>query len=402
MVKLLIINNNTIEKIGRDYYSVYSWIRFPQYLAFHCERVTMWVPGVIHKTGTRPPQDYWRVEGNLHIEFYDYLESFSEYYRLWPRRALIWRRQAEKLIEEHDVIVLRVPSPMISVITKSARRKNKPLVVIISGNVQTQSDRIIANYGIKRFFYLILAKLLIYKEISCVRQATIVYAYSSELTKRHQKNNSRIKLMQTPHISKNDFIYRTDTCQSHEIRLVRICWLLPSKGLEYLLESMVLLIERGLPVWLEIVGKGRSYRYRQKLVSYAEQLGIAERIQFMGWIPFNKIQKIYTRSDIQIISSLAEGTPRNIIEGAARGLPLVSTRVGGCADVLIHEQNAILVSPGRPRAMADAIERIIKDGPLRRKLIKHGYEMALNGTFEQLGMKFLEDISDICKFDKSM
>ena len=229
----------------------------------------------------------------------------------------------------------------------------------------------------------------------CVKQANLIYTYSNEIALRYRKDNDQVKLMQDPLLQSKDIIHRDDTCQDDEIRLLRVCWLLPSKGLEYLFEAIALLLEKGLRVRLEIVGKERSPGYQTELEQLVERLGIADKVDFTGWVPFDQMEEVYLRNDINIISSLGEGTPRIIAEGFARGLPLVSTTVGGCADTLTDNENAILVPPRDGKAIAEAVEKIILNGDLRRKIIVKGYQYARAATFETLGMQFLTEIQGI-------
>jgi L-malate glycosyltransferase len=131
------------------------------------------------------------------------------------------------------------------------------------------------------------------------------------------------------------------------------------------------------------------------LEKYAQKLNAQEWVHFSGWIPFHRISEAYLRSDIQVVSSLAEGTPRVVQEGLAHGLPLVCTRVGGCTRLLTHEKNALLVPPSDPKEIASAVQRIIVDGKLRRELIQNGYELARSFTSEELGSKLLEDVREM-------
>ncbi len=112
-------------------------------------------------------------------------------------------------------------------------------------------------------------------------------------------------------------------------------------------------------------------------------------------MPFDRIWEVYVRSDIQVISSIAEGTPRCIAEGAARGLPLISTTAGGCADALIHKVNAFLVPPRDAQSIAEVVEQLIRDKRVRQQLIKGGYDMARRFAFEKAGKRFLNDLKTI-------
>lgn len=389
-MKLLVISESPLDRVGGEYYGVDPWIRLPQQFAQHAD-VTLWAPLRDARTGPHP--DSWRVDlGMLRVEPNDPYHSFAGYYRLWPRRVLAWRRRALDLIAEHDAVVLRVPSPMVSLITSRARRARKRLIFIVVGDLLGQSDRIRASRGLRRAMYSGLSRLLAWQERRCGRHAAMVYVYNRELAERHRADGRPVRRLRDPILRLADIVHRNDTCSSGEVRILRVCWLLPSKGLEYLLESVAILRARGRPVRLEIVGKERVPGYGEELAARVQRLGITEVVTFSGWVPFDRMPAVYLRNDLHVISSLAEGTPRCIDEGAAHGLPLVCTSVGGCAELLQHERTALLVPAADPAAMAAAIERVIDDGELRRGMMARGYDLARSGTFDVVGQELLETL----------
>lgn len=394
-MKILVVSESPLEKIGSDYYAIDPWIRIPLQLSKHVEKVTLWSPVVAGERGSGPARGAWRVEqGKMLIEHHDPYNRFVQFYRMLPARYLAWRFKADRLIREHDVVIMRAPAPMTPIIMGSARRQGRPVIFMILLNVVTQSDRLLESRGLKRLLYSAATAEMVRQEKSAVRQAALVYVYSQELAERHRGLNENIELMQDPHLSMSDLVIREDTCQSEEISILRLCWLIPSKGVEYLLEAMALMRSRNLPVRLEVVGQERMPGYRASLERMAEDLGIRDKVKFLDWVPFTEVGKVYLRNDIQVLSSLGEGTPRIIVEGFARGLPLVCTNVGGCRDTLVHGKDALLIPPRDPQAIADSVERLIRDGELRRRMIKQGYESARAVTFENLGMKIIREIED--------
>lgn len=396
-MKLLIVSESPLEKIGQEYYAVDTWIHFIGKLSGQIE-TTLLCPVLTKGINSVANSDAWIFKvGNLRIEHKDWYNSFSTYYRLWIYRMKRWKKDLEQLIEEHDVVLIRLPSPSISMVFSCALRKRRPLIAVVAGNIETASDRIIHNRGLKRLFYSLLVKLLVLQEKKWVQQASLVYVYNKELAYRHRKTKGKLIRVRTPHLNEADFKYRSDTCQSQPIRLLSVCWLNPAKGLDYLLEAVSLLIKKGFNIQLEIVGKERIPGYQSELEDQAEELGIRDRVDFRGWVPFDRVGEVYCRNDIQVISSLSEGTPRCIVEGAARGLPLVSTTAGGASEVLIHEQDSLFVPPGDPKAIAGAVERLISDPILRKKLIGCGYEAARMATFEELGMQIVGEICEVAR-----
>jgi len=392
-MKLLMIGESPLERVGTDYYAREPWVRIPQHMAARCERVTVWAPTIVRAPGQSPSPEYWRIEpSGLHINENDNYSSFRGYYRLWPRRVWAWRRAADRLLREHDAVLIRVPSPMLPLVVGRATRQQRPVILFIVGDSATQSDQLIARRGLARLAYGLLVRAVLRQELQAGRRAAAVYAWSSEIAQRHRRYHDTVTVMQDPHLSLKDFVHRTDTCQDAEVRLLRLCWLIPSKGLEYLLEAVALLQARGIQARLEVVGKEREPGYLAALEQRARDLGVGERVRFEPWVPFDRLGEVYARNDIQVVSSLAEGTPRCVIEGFARGLPLVCTAVGGCADTLLHERDALLVPPRDAGALAGAVERMVHDGSLRRRLIQEGYQRARSVTFEQVGVRLLAEI----------
>ena len=401
-MKLLMVNENPLEKLGDDYHSVYSWVNFPLFLSRHFERATLWSPVKAVDDPRRLSPEAWKLDlGPLAIEPHDLYESFAGYYRLYRRRARAWRRAAARLAAEHDVVVIRAPSPILPIVAGAARRAAKPLVLIVGGDIASASCRIVGSRGLTRLAYRALAGYFVSREKAAARRAAAVYVYSEDLARRHRAVNRCVRLMRTPVLSDGEIHHRPDTCQDGEIRLLRVCWLYYIKGLECLLHSFARLLAAGVDARLEIAGKERIPGYQRDLEDLAGRLGIGGRVHFSGWTPFDKMRDVYLRSDIQVVSSSSEGAPRCVVEGAARGLPLVATTAGGCSDFLVDRTNALLVPPDDPPALARAVEEIIGDPSLRRRIIHGGYQLARQSTIESLGMRFVQEMKEIIRAHES-
>lgn len=78
-----------------------------------------------------------------------------------------------------------------------------------------------------------------------------------------------------------------------------------------------------------------------------------------------------------------EGVPKALIEAAACGRAIVATDVPGCRDIVRHGTNGLLVPPKNPVALADAIDRLLKDAPLRAEMGHRGREIAVNEFSEE-------------------
>jgi len=395
-MKILLVSGGALEKVDERYFAVDSWICFPLQLAQANKGLTLLSPVSLKKKGEVPLKESWEIKlGQLKIVPFEHYNSFVSFYKLLLKKRKSWKEKINQLVQEHDLILIRLPSPMVSLVANGTRLYKKPLVVFLAGDFAAQSDRIMRSKGLIRLFYRAITKVILFQEIRACRIASRIYAYSKELLKRHKKSKNRVKLIRTPHLSEKEFVLRKDTCQKDEIRLLRVCQFLPSKGIEYLIHAVRLLVDKGFNFRLELVGKERTPGHESKIKALADRLGVSNRIQFSGWIPFDQMKDVYWHSDIQVISSLAEGTPRVILEGGAKGVPLVCTNVGGCKDNLEHEVDALLVPPADAQALAEAIERVMTNEQLRQKLIRNGYLKTKKATFEELGQFIYQDLKEI-------
>ena len=101
-----------------------------------------------------------------------------------------------------------------------------------------------------------------------------------------------------------------------------------------------------------------------------------EIIEWLGWI--NDINKILFETDILCLPSYREGLPKSLLEGAALGLPLVTTNTVGCRDVVIDGLNGYLVPIKNSKKLAYAIEKLIMDEDLRFKMGRESFKIALS------------------------
>jgi glycosyltransferase involved in cell wall biosynthesis len=91
-----------------------------------------------------------------------------------------------------------------------------------------------------------------------------------------------------------------------------------------------------------------------------------ENLTLLGQV--EDIRKVWAQSHVAVLPSRREGLPKSLLEAAACGRPLIATDVPGCREIARPDVTGLLVSPDDPAALADAIERLMKDRALRLRL----------------------------------
>ena len=132
-----------------------------------------------------------------------------------------------------------------------------------------------------------------------------------------------------------------------------------------LLEAFKQLLDRrpDIGARLVIVGDGPE---RQRLEAAVDVAGLKHRVSFTGQV--GKVNLYYALADVFALPSHSEGSPNVVLEAMAANLPIVATEVGGVPEILVNNENALLVPPADPGAMAAGIWSIWTDKELARKL----------------------------------
>jgi glycosyltransferase involved in cell wall biosynthesis len=118
-------------------------------------------------------------------------------------------------------------------------------------------------------------------------------------------------------------------------------------------------------VALVLAGDGPE---RQRLEAVVAELGVGARVRFLGAQPRETVLELLAAADAELLSSGWENFPHSLIEGLAVGTPVISTGVGGVAEIVTDGINGLLVPPGDPAALAAAIRRFFADEELRARL----------------------------------
>ncbi len=122
---------------------------------------------------------------------------------------------------------------------------------------------------------------------------------------------------------------------------------------------------RDLPVRVIFAGDGDDRGKVEEIVSQGQ---MRDECRFLGNILNTDMPDIYRSADISVLPSFMEATSITGLESMATGLPLVGTRVGGIPVLIDDEVSGLLVDPGQPIQIADAIRRLVVSPDLRQRM----------------------------------
>jgi glycogen(starch) synthase len=170
----------------------------------------------------------------------------------------------------------------------------------------------------------------------------------------------------------------------------RIVW---PKGPDTLIRAFARLQTPG--VRLLLVGDGPE---RARCERLARQLGVAERIHVSGFIAHDRVPAVLASADLLVLPSVYEELGTVLVEALHAGLPVIASRVGGIPEVVGDGETGLLVPPGDPGALAHAIDTVLGDPELARRLGANGRRRApryeLDGVAGQVAALYSELIAE--------
>lgn len=152
--------------------------------------------------------------------------------------------------------------------------------------------------------------------------------------------------------------------------------MLVTKGLLEFMEATRLLKKKGIKARFALAGRtdpGNPASIPQDQIDAWKDSGLLE---WWGWR--DDMPSTLAQADVFCLPSYREGVPNALLEAAACGLPIVTTDVPGCRDVVTHGLNGLLVPVRNAPVLADALEALLLDAQLRYQMGTAGREIAVN------------------------
>ncbi|HAJ64536.1 MAG TPA: glycosyltransferase family 1 protein [Cyanobacteria bacterium UBA8543] len=115
---------------------------------------------------------------------------------------------------------------------------------------------------------------------------------------------------------------------------------------------------------LTVAGDGEGEQAR----SLVKSLNLTDYITILDWVNQEQRDALLAKADVFVLPSYNEGLPMAVLEAMSWSLPVITTPVGGIPEVITHNQNGLLVTPGNIQDLSEAMQSLIKDEQMRLSL----------------------------------
>nr|WP_246480974.1 glycosyltransferase family 4 protein [Motiliproteus sediminis] len=187
--------------------------------------------------------------------------------------------------------------------------------------------------------------------------------------------------------------------QNTTVRLISVGRAVPKKGYDDLLNALAQL-PAGLKWTLTHIGGGELSQSLQRL---AEELGLSDRVTWLGAQPQEQVLAAYRQADLFVLASRVhgdgdrDGLPNVLMEAQSQHLACLSTDLSGIPELITHAETGWLVPQHDPVALASALAQLIRQPQLRQQLAVAGYQrvreqFAVDRGIDQLLQRFGPDL----------
>ncbi|WP_088228070.1 glycosyltransferase family 4 protein [Desulfosporosinus sp. FKB] len=164
--------------------------------------------------------------------------------------------------------------------------------------------------------------------------------------------------------------------------------LLAYKGIEDLILAVHLVRQNGRQVRLNIIGKAPDYTYESHLRRLVDARKLGSLVKFQGWLPSSsEVWGWMSRAAGLVVPSRREAFGLVALEGMAIGVPVITSRAGGLAE-LVSDSCALIFEPGNSKQLANTLRKAIDNPAILRRLAAKGQEKATSLEWGRLALKY--------------
>lgn len=275
-------------------------------------------------------------------------------------RTLIWNRR------KFDIVLLEVYSGMnfivANVVGLFCKLFKLPLIMVLHGGNLPQFIKKYPRWT--KFAF---------------NQADALVAPSSFLAEQIGKNDYKVQVISNV-IDIGKYQFRERSKISPKLLWMRSFH--PIYNPEMAIKVLKRLCQRGQDATLTMAGKDKGLE--SGLKKMAEDLGLSDRIRFVGFLDEEQKLKEFAEADVYINTNRIDNMPVSVVEARALGLPVVSTDVGGLPYLIEHKENGLLVPDDDFNSMVKSVESLIDHPELTQKISINGRKLAENAAWSKV------------------
>ena len=138
---------------------------------------------------------------------------------------------------------------------------------------------------------------------------------------------------------------------------------------------------------MDVMGEGNA---KEDLETHVRDLGLDDRIRFIGRVPKDETFVHYQKADIFVLPSMNEGMSNAMLEALASGLPIVSTNTGGADELVGSGVNGFIVKMKSSDDLAEKIGKLIDDKDLRERMSAESRRLAEKMSWGNVAKQYAE------------
>jgi len=382
-MRLAMVKDGRLLRYKGGMYTIDTSYRFVSHLAKFVEAVDLYA--VLTDVG-----DENDISGHPQVTFPEnvrvvptyYYRSVVDYYRNLPGILRNNWRLFKSGFAEADAVFLSLPSTNSIPAYEAARKAGTPVVTEVvgyQGSVVAKGDRYRGALRWAAWTVSLIHNRLFERILSGSRE---VFFLGTELRNAYRTGGASSHITFLSLVEDADIIGREDFFPEGELRLVYVGRLSHEKGLYHLLDAIPSIRDNtDKRVSLTLCGSGPEM---DGLKQKASSMGLSDMVRFRGFVSMGEeLNRELDGSDILILPSVSEGIPKVLIEGMARGVPVIASRVGGIPDIVADGVNGILIEAQSPGAIVDAVRGLAADPTLMRRLSDGGAAFAREHTADR-------------------
>jgi glycosyltransferase involved in cell wall biosynthesis len=245
----------------------------------------------------------------------------------------------------------------------------------------------IKRYGISWLLFRLLTQR--YLQIATFRKADgliFLSEYAQEVVGKSVKKNPKCTTMISHGISDRFYCQpriqeRIDAYdQTRRFQILYVSHIEPYKHQWHVIEAVAKLVQKGFPVWLNLVGRlGNAVKRYHRAISEFDPNH--KFVRYHGPQPYTELHSIYHQVDLFVYASSCENLPNTLLEAMASGLPIASSNRGPMPEVL--GEAGLYFDPENPDDIADSLLQFLERPNLRKQKAWTAYVHAQSYSWER-------------------